>query len=190
MAKRKARKAAKKVVRKTPTVKGAKKRHDLGILFVHGIGQQARGDTLVRFGKPLYQWFERWIGADEAGPILSFDAATERLKKRFQKASTTNASSIDIVNASIRALPDDPAAPPQAEVQIRLPNRSGKIEKNSWLLVESWWAETFATPRFVDLARWGLLVVPWTFASHMGTHDAPRLPTGTQGAQPGRRHSK
>lgn len=30
--------------------------YDLGILFVHGIGDQAKGFTLVQFGTPLYEW--------------------------------------------------------------------------------------------------------------------------------------
>lgn len=29
---------------------------DLGILFVHGIGVQSRGQTLAQFGDPLYFW--------------------------------------------------------------------------------------------------------------------------------------
>lgn len=32
---------------------------DLGVLFVHGIGDQARGSTLVAFGEPLWRWLDR-----------------------------------------------------------------------------------------------------------------------------------
>jgi hypothetical protein len=43
----------------------------LGVLFVHGIGAQRRGETLATFGGALYQWLERacerthrrWVGA-------------------------------------------------------------------------------------------------------------------------------
>jgi hypothetical protein len=36
--------------------------YDLGILFVHGIGAQQRGDTLLQFGEPLIQSVEQWLG--------------------------------------------------------------------------------------------------------------------------------
>ena len=36
-------------------------RHALGVLFVHGIGTQPRGDTLVRFGEPVVAWLSRWL---------------------------------------------------------------------------------------------------------------------------------
>jgi len=33
-----------------PSPSSPQKRHDLGVLFVHGIGLQQRGETLERFG--------------------------------------------------------------------------------------------------------------------------------------------
>jgi pimeloyl-ACP methyl ester carboxylesterase len=38
--------------------------YDLGILFVHGIGAQQRGDTLLQFGEPLMQSVQQWLGRD------------------------------------------------------------------------------------------------------------------------------
>ncbi len=35
--------------------------HDLGVLFVHGIGQQDRGSTLVVCGEALHAWLRRWF---------------------------------------------------------------------------------------------------------------------------------
>jgi hypothetical protein len=35
-----------------------RKRAELGVLFVHGIGQQDRGETLARFGTPLADWVD------------------------------------------------------------------------------------------------------------------------------------
>jgi hypothetical protein len=35
---------------------------DIGVLFVHGIGQQRRGDTLRDFGDPLVDAVGRWLG--------------------------------------------------------------------------------------------------------------------------------
>ena len=33
---------------------------DLGVLFVHGIGNQGRGETLVTMGESLYGWLRAW----------------------------------------------------------------------------------------------------------------------------------
>ncbi len=34
---------------------------DLGILFVHGIGEQTRGETLLSGGEPLYHFVKAWL---------------------------------------------------------------------------------------------------------------------------------
>jgi hypothetical protein len=36
-------------------------RHEVGILFVHGIGEQKRGQTLVEFGEPVCRWITQWL---------------------------------------------------------------------------------------------------------------------------------
>ncbi len=38
---------------------------DLGVLFIHGIGQQAKGDTLLSFGESLDGWLRRWFSESE-----------------------------------------------------------------------------------------------------------------------------
>ena len=43
--------------------------YDLGILFVHGIGAQQRGDTLLQFGEPLIQSVRQWL--DPKAVVLS-----------------------------------------------------------------------------------------------------------------------
>jgi hypothetical protein len=37
-------------------------RYDIGVLFVHGVGQQRRGQTLVAFGGAVHSWLSRWLG--------------------------------------------------------------------------------------------------------------------------------
>src|SRR5437764_2096487 len=70
------------------------------------------------------------------------------------------------------ALVDDPAdrsAPAHAELRIRRLRIDGRSDVESWLLAESWWAETFRPPRFAELARWGLRIIPWTIGNHFGS---------------------
>jgi hypothetical protein len=35
--------------------------HEIGILFLHGIGEQTTGQTLHDFGEPLCRWVQRWL---------------------------------------------------------------------------------------------------------------------------------
>jgi len=34
---------------------------NVGVQFVHGMGEQQRADTLIQFGEPLQRWLERWL---------------------------------------------------------------------------------------------------------------------------------
>jgi hypothetical protein len=34
---------------------------EIGVLLVNGIGEQQRGDTLLRFGEPIVEWIGRWL---------------------------------------------------------------------------------------------------------------------------------
>lgn len=122
--------------------------YDLGILFVHGIGLQTRGDTLVTFGEALYKWIARWIGGVVDGESKQY---------------------VHVSDASLVQDPTDPSAPACAELTLQIPAAGTKTSRKTWLLAESWWAQAFATPTYRSLAFWGLQVIPWTFASHFCT---------------------
>src|SRR5215471_11457728 len=108
------------------------RRYDLGVLFVHGIGNQPRGSTLTDFGTPLI----------------------ERVARRAKASGVTA-----IVRTA--SLVRDDEEPARAELEIHAKTRSAR-----WLLAESWWAQSFAGARFSDVARWGLVIVPWAIGSH------------------------
>lgn len=124
-------------------------RDDLGILFVHGIGLQARGSTLIAQGEALQNWLVRWLqgagGSDShTSPLVS--------------------------DAVLQADPADPSAPAHAELRVKRQRAPGSpVQDTTWLLAESWWAEAFAPPTYVQLLRWCFLVVPWTLTAHFGT---------------------
>lgn len=125
------------------------KDYDVGVLFVHGIGEQARGDTLVGFGEPLHDWMVRWIGRDPTLTAISW--------------------------ARLTADPAEPDAPAAAVMDLPRfrPFHRGEVEdmapRSHWLLAESNWARSFTTPSYADLARWSLQVLPFTLATHFGT---------------------
>ncbi len=121
--------------------------YDVGILFVHGIGEQPRADTLIRFGDPLCAWIERWCS---------------EMNSPGQERPVA-------VRASLRLPPEDSAERPCAELRVGGPTPDGSTKETYWLLAESWWAECFATPRYLELVKWSFGVVPWTIQSHYGT---------------------
>jgi hypothetical protein len=104
----------------------------LGVLFVHGIGNQKRGETLVRFTDPLLDWFRNTI-----------------------PRSRDNRRTAEVRGAKLnRTLDSDQPA----HVRLELPRSDGGTE--TWLLAESWWAEEFVPPAFKGMATWLLPLVP------------------------------
>ena len=116
---------------------------DLGILFVHGIGEQRQGMTLVRFADSLFDWLYRW------------------LNKTDQLESESNwGSVVTLRDTQLTPPPSDPDVPAHTVLQIQESRRNQLPPPRCWLLAESWWAETFQPPGFKGLASWTLSLVP------------------------------
>ncbi|HEX9824359.1 MAG TPA: hypothetical protein VGB51_08210 [Actinomycetota bacterium] len=113
---------------------------DLGVLFVHGIGSQKAGQTLLQFGEPLFRWLFRWLGdgTDPGG---------------------------DDSNRSVRLTGTElepGGGPASCTVTIEAPpGPTGEPDTQRWLLAESWWAEAFTPPPFTKLAFWLMTYTPW-----------------------------
>jgi hypothetical protein len=121
----------------------------LGVLLVHGIGSQGRGDTLVHCTTALHRWMRAWLhyGGLKHGDVF---------KSPFKP---------DLVDTSIaEAGPDHPA-------QARIVFRQGTdLSKESWLIAESCWFETYRRPGFYEFMQWALAVMPVAIVVHF----APR----------------
>jgi pimeloyl-ACP methyl ester carboxylesterase len=106
----------------------------LAVVFVHGIGDQLQGQTLVQFADPLARWFSRWLskgeylepGASEEGPVC-------------------------LTHSELAPGDGDSA-------QVRL--RIGDPVDQEWLLAESWWAETFRAPKARVVLFWLITILP------------------------------
>lgn len=111
---------------------------DIGVLLVHGIGEQEKASTLLRFGESLANWITRWIEVED-------DPADE---------------SVRIINAELTS----PDAPAHATLLLK----SKQLDTTSrWLLAESWWSESFGAPSYLDLLTWVIRIFPWTIATHL-----------------------
>lgn len=123
------------------------------MLFVHGIGQQRRGETLIRFGEPLARAVQDRLTSGAAPAALRPDQPG--------------------VVAFERASLDEDGAPPHAEVTVKnvssFRSSDGAAADSRWLFAEAWWAELFPTPTFTEIARWSFDIVPWTLIGHFDT---------------------
>lgn len=117
----------------------------VGVLFVHGIGMQKQGETLTAAGEPLYRWFRDWFGT---------------------AAYLKPAAEVSLERTVLFPSSSEPDAPPHSWLCIRRQHGGADVEL---LLAESHWADSFPVPHFSDVARWALLVLPWTIATQFLT---------------------
>jgi hypothetical protein len=108
--------------------------HSLGVLFVHGIGLQRRGSTLIRYGQPLV------------------DAVRDRFSKGAPAATVGPAQ--QGAPEFGKAFLDDLDAPPHVEVKFRnVESKPGAKADSDWLFAEAWWADIAPIPPFRELVR-------------------------------------
>ena len=126
--------------------------YDLGVLFVHGIGQSAQGETLVHFGEPLRAAIER-LAAPAVGPNAP---ATPDLA-RVTSAWLSDADAARPARAELRIDGVAPRGPAQG---------AAAATSSRWLLAEAWWAKKFPTPTYAEIVSWSLGVLPATLVAH------------------------
>jgi len=102
---------------------------ELGVLFVHGIGGQRQGDTLIRFGEPLYRWLEGWLSRGEPPRHENF--------------------SLEIAESHLKPGSGEPAS-----LRVSVPWPDADSPPRKWLLAESWWATAFEAPGAPGVALW------------------------------------
>lgn len=122
---------------------------DVGILFVHGMGDHKRGDFLRQVGEPFYEWITAWLGAEDP------NATDQPLRSR---------------GASFR-IPHraDPEAPAHATLETEIAGHRGTC-RVTWLAAEGWWANEISPPAFGQVANWGLGLAPWMIVRYFRRH--------------------
>lgn len=112
----------------------------LGVLLVHGVGSERRGDSLVHCATAIHKWVKTWaLNASLVDPNLA----------------------VDLVDTSIvQASADSPA-------HARLVIRQGEtFAPVSWLITESCWFDAYRRPGFFDFLSWATLVLPIAVILH------------------------
>jgi len=129
--------------------------YDVGVLLVHGIGEQQKGETLL-----------------EAGHAL-----VEVLRKRLKwlppsgKRATQLAPQVEL--ESIQLHRDNASEPAQAEIRLDNIGHLRPIgypfspqSTSRWLIAESWWAECFPPPSYSSVFGWVVKILPGTIVTH------------------------
>lgn len=136
-------------------------KHHLGVLFVHGIGEQPEGDTLLRFGQPIINCLKTFLargGADRAGGVSVAKTVLTPSKLQINE-------------------------PPHAELTVTArANADGKRREESWLMAESWWGGDVQAPAFGKMSGWMMTFGAWTILSHFTKHIARRQYKATRAA--------
>jgi hypothetical protein len=130
---------------------------DLGVLLVHGIGEQRQGETLTKFAEPIVEWIRDWLQREATGDALIASAP---------------------LDASLRPPLLAPDTPAHAYVMIGA-EREGKQQVEQWLFAEAWWAPQVLTPPISDFTAWLLTRGPWLLLFHLnqGWLSSERTPT-------------
>jgi hypothetical protein len=125
------------------------KPYRVGVLYVHGMGEQEQGDSVTDMGDELTEWLRKWIAL---GPVkkADFKIREARLRTGGQVFAGT---------------PDHPIGG-EAHVSVTITDGSKQPpDVQEWLLAESWWAKTFRQATFTELVAWAFSAGPWLIAS-------------------------
>jgi hypothetical protein len=109
----------------------------LGVLFVHGIGQQSRGATLIQAANPI------------CNLLLH---------------CTRDWTEIDLTECRLRPR----NGPARARLDFITYTKDQPTVRQSWLLAEAFWANSFPAASFGELLKWSIVVLPWALLSHFG----------------------
>jgi pimeloyl-ACP methyl ester carboxylesterase len=145
----------------------------VGILFVHGMGDHAKGSTLERFGSPIIEWLSRWKFRDLSPLQVTVRApdTTSQLAAPIPEAGGAEMTGVnpDIPGPDVphrtflreSSVGPDTTPHPFASLTVSRPaSESGPAAISHWTMAEAWWADAFAVPPFSEVAQWGLGVGP------------------------------
>lgn len=121
-------------------------RYALGVLWVHGIGEQEQGETLTQFGTPVVEWITRWLAPDAGKPVRGV-ARVER--------------------AHLHDPGLDDGAPAHATLSLRVASGDDAECQQEWLFAEGWWGTQVIEPKLRPFLAWLVTRGPWVLLFHL-----------------------
>jgi len=134
-----------------------------GVLLVHGMGEQQRGDTLLLFGEPMIKWMRRAIAQTDgqatgsppaAPPTANVSAGERRLQGQSLKAEPR------ILDSEVLRVHGDESDTP-AHLRLAWSKAEPTAGVMPMLMAESWWASDFRPASFLDVVKWGVRIAPF-----------------------------
>ncbi len=117
--------------------------------MVHGIGQQPYGSTLATGTDAIVRWLQGRFGDNQAEGETDIFNASGAL--RASKSSQARNRRVLLDSARLQQSELEPGDPAHAYMRFT----SGiPAEDEIWLIVESWWADSFARPSYGRMVRW------------------------------------
>src|SRR5688572_11242189 len=98
----------------------------VGVVFVHGIGQQSESYTVREFGGPLLRWLQEW---------------------HKRRGLDFGVASADLTYGELAERP--------ARFTVELAAAEGHPAQ-TWVLAEAWWASRLSAPNLDEMTWWGL----------------------------------
>lgn len=161
-------------------------RASLGILFVHGIGDQRHGETLVGYVDPLAEVLRRLITEEDAKERARVREIRELISNRPKRGPERQIADrrrqqlanqviplrdpVVLRNVSLSARSDRAGAEVTLDVDCvelaHVLDETRGAELTTWHLKESWWAEQFLPPDTKTLAVWALYESPQIAMEH------------------------
>jgi hypothetical protein len=120
---------------------------DLGILLVHGIGEQAQGETLTKFAEPIVDWMRDWLHRGSAQGSLVASTPVDAALRPPLLATDTPAHARVVIGAAREDATDEAVA-------------------QEWLFAEAWWGPQVLTPPIGSFTLWLITRGPWLMLFH------------------------
>ena len=161
---------------------------EIGVLLVHGIGEQQPGETLLNVGEPIVAWIGQWL--DDVG--MAWSLGHDEIPERYRSLRSGRHR---ITEACILPAGDEP---PHVAVELQTdplrpdPADAASTRRSGWLIAESRWAASFPPPNPRQVIRWTMTVLPALVAAAIWSNELlfrwqrrrgePRRPRGWQRA--------
>jgi hypothetical protein len=105
-----------------------------GVVFVHGVGDQRKSDTLLDFGKPLLEWLKGWYAA--------------------RGAPAPQVSNVRLAFSPVDVGDGDPL--PRGVVHLPARGAGQDDGPSEWVWAEAWWATSNRHPDFFTVLTWSV----------------------------------